>query len=215
MTSPTVTLFYSFRSPYSWLGFHRARRALPAMGVELRCVPVFPPPGMVTASTSTPRRLGYTLEDAGRMAAAYGLTARWPEEVDTEWVRPHGCAYWAAEAGRGEDFIAAAFSARFERGEDLGSAPVLTAIALSIGLDGAACLAAADDPTRHGQVWQGMAEAQAAGIFGVPTFVFAGQTFWGNDRLEWLMRAIGRARGESVPDLAADPLAYPCAGAAR
>ena len=96
----SVTLFYSFRSPYSWLGFHRARRVLPALDVDLRCIGVFPPPGMVTASTSTPRRLAYTLEDAARVAAAYGLAVRWPQEVDTEWVRPHACAYWAADARR-------------------------------------------------------------------------------------------------------------------
>jgi 2-hydroxychromene-2-carboxylate isomerase len=210
MASEPVTLFYSFRSPYSWLGFHRARRVLPALDVDLRCVPVFPPPGMVTASTSTPRRLAYTLEDAARVAAAYGLTVRWPREVDTEWVRPHACAYWAAEADRGDAFIAAAFAARFERGEDLGSAAALTSIAREVGLDGAACVTAADDPGRHRQVWQGMAEAQASGIFGVPTFVFAGQTFWGNDRLEWLVRTIEQTRGRPVPDLAAQPLGQVC-----
>jgi 2-hydroxychromene-2-carboxylate isomerase len=211
MPSPSVTLFYSFRSPYSWLGFHRARRALPALDVELRCVPVFPPPGMVTASTSTPQRLAYTLEDSARVAAAYGLTVRWPEEVDVDWVRPHACAYWAAEAGRGEDFIAAAFAARFERAQDLGAAAVLRGVAAEIGLDGDACVTATGDPQRHRQVWQGMAEAQASGVFGVPTFVFAGKMFWGNDRLEWLVRAIAQTRGRAVPDLAADPLGPVCA----
>ena len=208
--SSSVTLFYSFRSPYSWLGFHRARRVLPALDVELRSVPVFPPPGLVTASTSTPRRLAYTLEDSARVARAYGLIVRWPEEMDTDWVRPHASAYWAAAAGRGDAFIAAAFAARFERGLDLGSATVLQGLARDIDLDGEACVAAADDPERHRQVWQGMAEAQATGIFGVPTFDFEGQTFWGNDRLEWLIRAIEQSRGRAVPDLVAHPLAAPC-----
>jgi 2-hydroxychromene-2-carboxylate isomerase len=208
--TPLVTLYYSFRSPYSWFGFHRARRALPACGAELRSVPVFPPPGMVTASTSTPRRLAYTREDCERIAAAYGLRVRWPEALDTDWVRPHACAYWAADAGLEEAFIAAAFAARFERGLDLGAAPVLEGIAREIGLDGDACVAAADDPARHGQVWQGMAQAQGSGIFGVPTFVYEGKLFWGNDRLEWVLRAIAESRGDPVADLAAQPLAAPC-----
>ena len=55
-----------------------------------------------------------------------------------------------------------------------------------------------------------MAEAQATGIFGVPTFVLDGELFWGNDRLEWLIRRIDQSRGRAVPDLAARPLAPVC-----
>jgi 2-hydroxychromene-2-carboxylate isomerase len=211
MSSDAVTLFYSFRSPYSWLAFRRVQQVLPSLGVELRPIAVFPPPGMTPASTSTPRRLQYTMADAARMAAAYGLTMRSPEPLDTEWVRPHACAYWAAEQGRGDAFIAAAHAARFERGADLGASTVQAELAREVGLDADACVAAADDGARHAQVWQGMQEAQATGIFGVPTFVYEGELFWGNDRLEWLLRAVARVRGEVVPDLEADPFAAPWA----
>jgi 2-hydroxychromene-2-carboxylate isomerase len=208
MSSSAVTLYYSLRSPYSWLACRRLERV--RLGADVRFVAVFPPPGMTPASTSSPRRLAYTRDDATRIAAAYGYTVRWPETLDTEWVRPHGCAYWAMEAGRGTEFILAAHAARFERGEDLGAAPALAAIAREVGLDADAGVAAADDPARHAQVWQGMAEAQAAGIFGVPTFVLDGELFWGNDRLEWLIRRIEQSRGRAVPDLAAQPLAPVC-----
>jgi 2-hydroxychromene-2-carboxylate isomerase len=208
MSPPAVTLFYSFRSPYSWLAVRRLQRV--ELDAELRCVAVFPPPGMTPASTSSPRRLAYTRDDATRIAAAYGYTVRWPETLDTEWVRPHGSAYWATEAGRGNEFILAAHAARFERGEDLGDAAVLAGIAREVGLDGDACVAAADEPARHSQVWKGMAEAQATGIFGVPTFVLDGELFWGNDRLEWLVRRLEQTRGRAVPDLAAQPLAPVC-----
>ena len=210
MSSPIVTQFYSLRSPYSWLAFHRAQLILPGLGASVRNVAVFPPPGMNPGSTSTPRRLAYTLADAARVAQAYGLTPRWPETLDTEWVRPHGCVYWAAESGRGDAFLAAAFAARFERGQDLGSASVLAAVACEAGLDGDTCVATADDASRHAQVWKGMAEAQQTGIFGVPTFVFEGELFWGNDRLEWLVRRIEQSRGRAVPDLATEPFAPVC-----
>jgi hypothetical protein len=32
--------------------------------------------------------------------------------------------------------------------------------------------------------------AETDGVFGFPFFVYAGQKFWGNDRVEWLVRAI-------------------------
>ena len=93
-----VTLFYSFRSPYSWLAVRRLQR-IRARRRTCDAIAVFPPPGMTPASTSSPRRLAYTRDDATRVAAAYGYTVRWPEALDTEWVRPHGSAYWATEAG--------------------------------------------------------------------------------------------------------------------
>ena len=55
MHAATVTQFYSLRSPYSWLAFHRAQRILPSLGVSVRNVAVFPPPGVSVGSTSTRR----------------------------------------------------------------------------------------------------------------------------------------------------------------
>ena len=41
-------------------------------------------------------------------------------------------------------------------------------------------------------------EAEMLGVFGAPTFVLEGERFWGQDRLEFLDRALDaiRARGE-------------------
>ncbi len=41
-------------------------------------------------------------------------------------------------------------------------------------------------------------EVSEDGLFGVPTFVYRGETFWGNDRIEWLIRAV--RRGAGVPE---------------
>jgi 2-hydroxychromene-2-carboxylate isomerase len=41
----------------------------------------------------------------------------------------------------------------------------------------------------------------------VPYFVYRGETFWGNDRIDWLVRAIRRAHGMPVVDLSRDVLA--------
>ena len=49
--------------------------------------------------------------------------------------------------------------------------------------------------------------AQEDSIFGVPYFVYRGEPFWGNDRIEWLVRAVRIAHGMPVVDLARDLLA--------
>ena len=53
----------------------------------------------------------------------------------------------------------------------------------------------------------GFAHTRDDGAFGVPLFIIRGERFWGNDRLDWLLRAVARSQGREVTDLAAEPLA--------
>lgn len=208
--SPRVEMFFSFRSPYAWFGFERLWRVSDRLQIDVSYIPVFPPPGSPEPRiTADDRHRRYMAEDVERFARAYGFSLRWPEAMDTDWMRPHAASVYALQAGRGPQFISAAFHARFERGEDLGSNPVLATAGEAAGLDGAAVLAAADDPKLHDSVRIGFLRAGEVELFGVPFFVFEGQRYWGNDRLEWLLRAIWQHRGEPVPDLKADPLAAP------
>jgi 2-hydroxychromene-2-carboxylate isomerase len=58
-------------------------------------------------------------------------------------------------------------------------------------LDGVAFLdAVAEDSPYRQELEKINAEAEEDGVFGFPFFVYAGQKFWGNDRIEWLVRAI-------------------------
>ncbi|MGH9957925.1 MAG: hypothetical protein ACREBC_12480 [Pyrinomonadaceae bacterium] len=40
-------------------------------------------------------------------------------------------------------------------------------------------------------------------------FVFREHTFWGNDRIKWLLRELARSSGGNVPDLMGNPLRCP------
>ena len=54
-----------------------------------------------------------------------------------------------------------------------------------------------------------MARFFEQGMVGVPGFVVGDQKFWGNDHLEWVIRAVQQARGLEVPDLRVDRMAHP------
>ena len=205
-----IEYFFSFRSSYSFLSFHRLKRALPALSVELECYPVFPPPdGPEPQVSADPRRFAYMIHDFTRHCEAYGLELQPVASRDTDWMPSHAAFYYAEEAGRRMEYLEAAFACRFQRRLDLGRDDVLGAIAEEIGLAPAPLLSAAHDPERHAQVGRGMKHFFEQGMVGVPGFVVGDQKFWGNDRLEWVIRAIRQARGLEVPDLRADPMAHP------
>jgi 2-hydroxychromene-2-carboxylate isomerase len=70
------------------------------------------------------------------------------------------------------------------------------------GLDGAAIVARANEQPAKDALRDATAEAAAAGAFGVPTFVVRGGPepllLWGQDRLEFLARALARGRDRAA-----------------
>jgi 2-hydroxychromene-2-carboxylate isomerase len=205
--SDTVRFYFSFRSPYSWLAMLRIEQALADLPVQLQYLPVFPPPNFANDPTAVPNKLKYIGQDVRRIAEAYGLRALPPTKLDCEWVRPHAAYLYAAEQGKGLPFALSLYAARFMHEQDVGEDAVMAAVAREHGLDAAALVRAAGDAAYQTRVVEGMIQgATENSIFGVPYFVYRGETFWGNDRIEWLARTIRRAHGMPVVDLSKDLL---------
>jgi 2-hydroxychromene-2-carboxylate isomerase len=144
-----------------------------------------------------------------------GLPFRWPEpdpivqDMETLAIaadQPHifrltrlGAA--AAEAGRGLAFIDAVSDLIFGGTEGWNEGDLLAEAAHRAGLDLAALDATvAADPARWDAVIDAnQAALDASGHWGVPTLVFEGEPFFGQDRIEmcvWRMRERGlTARG--------------------
>jgi 2-hydroxychromene-2-carboxylate isomerase len=202
-----IRCYFSFRSPYAWLAFYRLQGLVAAGGPDIEFVPLIPPRGFL--DDMDPRKRLYIAQDVGRIAKAYGLELRWPDPFDTEWLRPHAAFLHALDAGKGMPFGAAVFRARFSEGRDVGDAQVLRDAAVAAGLEPEAIIAAGDSRAQRSRIIAGMRSIKEQGVFGVPYFVYRGHAYWGNDRLEWLLRDVGEQFGRPVPDLRIDPLARP------
>jgi 2-hydroxychromene-2-carboxylate isomerase len=75
---------------------------------------------------------------------------------------------------------------------NIADAATLAAIATAQGLDAAALAEranAADIAMRYAVLTQ---EAIDRGVFGAPTYVCGGELFWGQDRLDFLDRALAK-----------------------
>ncbi|MCE9639101.1 MAG: DsbA family protein [Betaproteobacteria bacterium] len=69
----------------------------------------------------------------------------------------------------------------------------LIAIAGENGMDGARLFAADTTAAVEREFARNSAEAVARGVFGSPTYYFAGVPYWGQDRLDFLDRALAAA----------------------
>jgi 2-hydroxychromene-2-carboxylate isomerase len=203
MYQPTNSLsfYFSFRSPYAWLAFHRLSKIAEQLPVNIKYIPLIPPRQFSGTATDNPQKTSYMAEDIGRFAKAYGLYLQWPTPFDTDWNRPHASFLYALDQGRAVEFGLAAFAARFSQGKDLGGNNTLAAIAVQCGLQPEAVIQNADNDSLQRRILKGSIRGQREGLTGVPFFVYQGRRYWGNDRLEWVVRDISDTIGLDTPDL--------------
>lgn len=211
--------YFSFRSPYSYL-------AAPQVEAMTRRYDVAPRMRIVTPialripgffKTVNPLWPPYLLRDTYRISQMIGVPYRWPRpdpivmdvatgEVAAEQpyirrVSRLGAA--AARMGRGLEFVRFASHAIWS-GEidDWHAGDHLADAARKAGLDPAGLerVAESDRDGLDAEIAANEAAQKDAGHWGVPLFVFEGEPFFGQDRLDhlvWRMRQAGLAEREA------------------
>jgi len=93
----------------------------------------------------------------------------------------------------------AVFRKRFCEGLDLGDDSVVADAARAAGVDPDTILAAAHSEERRAEASAGWRLAvERDRIFGVPSFVYAGKLYWGQDRMHFLRSAVLRKSGRNA-----------------
>jgi 2-hydroxychromene-2-carboxylate isomerase len=93
------------------------------------------------------------------------------------------------------DLVHAIMIACWVEDRDIEEEATLIAIADSLGLDGKGLMQQARQPAAEKTYFDYTNTAIARGMFGAPFYFFRGEAFWGQDRLEYLDRTIGKALG--------------------
>ncbi len=212
----SLDLYWSFRSPYSYLATPRIVALAATYDVDIHVRPVMPlavrDPNFF--DKVNPLWPPYLLRDTWRIAEKEGIDYGWPrpdpivQDFATRTIAPEQPYIWrlvrlgaaAALAGRGLPFISEVSQVIFNGkidGWDQGTH--LADATTRAGLD----LATLDrdittDPARYDAIVEENQHAlEAAGHWGVPTIVFDGEPFFGQDRLDllvWRLQQHGLAR---------------------
>jgi 2-hydroxychromene-2-carboxylate isomerase len=187
---PSIDFFYEFASTYSYITAMRVAPLAEAAGVTVcwrpfLLGPIFKAQGWETSPFNLyPAKGRYMVRDCERHCTALGIAFSLPEPFPQNTLLAARVATAAMAEGWGEDFSRAVYRAQFAERRNIGEAPVIAEIVRSLGRDSGAVLARAQGDDIKQALRATTEEAQRIGIFGAPSFVAAGELFWGNDRLE-------------------------------
>ena len=199
----SIDLFWSFRSPYSYLAVPGAIRLEQDFRARVRFRPVLPlavrEPSFF--SPENVKRAKYIRVDFPRRAEMLGMPHQWPSpdpvvqdmktyKIAAEQPYIFRLTYLGVEAerrGKGLAFAREASSLIMGGTRDWHLGNHLAEAAQRAGLDLASMDAAIADPASHRAAVEESQDALAkSGHWGVPTFVFEGEPFFGEDRIDTL-----------------------------
>lgn len=190
---PSVACYFSPQSGFAYLGHDRFIRIAAEHGASILWRPidiarVFAESGTTSPAKQSPVRLAYRRTDMARYAKALGVPLNavppfWPVNTIP------ACRTIIAAERLGADvaaYIGAVFRAIWTRDMDISANRTLNALASELGLDGESLARTADGAEVAETLERYTSEAIAAGVFGSPTYVIAGERFWGQDRLDFV-----------------------------
>jgi 2-hydroxychromene-2-carboxylate isomerase len=212
----SVDLFFSFRSPYSYLALPKAVKLVAEYDASVNLRPVYPlavrVPGFF--KRADPKFARYVVLDSSRVAKFENIPFRFPRPdpivqdmatLDVAEHQPYIHRLTRLGAAAQLDDRSLCFAEAISRVLWDGSVKGwnegdhLARAAAAAGFDLSAMdEAVAADPDRYEEIIAGNERDHAAsGHWGVPTFVFENEPFFGQDRIDlliWRMQSKGLAR---------------------
>lgn len=194
--SREIYYFHSLSSPWAYLGgprFHEIVRKHD-LKVHLRPTTILEENGGIPLRTRPNARQEYHATELDR----------WRERLNMPLVpRP---AHYPANPEFSARMVIAADSlgwdalrlshallrALWSEERDILDDTVRIAVADAEGMDGQRLFDMQDTPEIHAAWERCHAEAGKAGVFGTPTYVFQGERFWGQDRLDFLEERLAK-----------------------
>jgi carboxymethylenebutenolidase len=195
-----VDYYFFANSPYAYLGHRRFGAIARAAGATVRVRPVdaakiFPISGGLPLAKRAPQRQAYRLVELRRWRDHLGIALNLQPRffpVATDAASRLIVAADELAPGASFDLAGRVLAAVWAEERDIADEPTLVAIANEAGLAGPMLLARSKTDEIQARYEANTQEAIERQVFGAPTYIYRGEPFWGQDRLDFLERALAR-----------------------
>jgi len=192
--SKSISLYFDFGSPTSYLAYNRLKQLRDAHGVDIDLRPVL---------------LGGIFQGAGNNSpAAVPLKSRWMDIDMKRYARRYGVEFKhnpffpintmllmraslvALEIGCFDHYVETVFNAMWREPRNMADMDVIVAVLTDAGLNAARLLEGTQQPEIKEGLKNRTAEALELGLFGCPTMIFDNEFFFGQDRIFFIEEMI-------------------------
>jgi len=192
--SKTVDFYYDYISPASYFALVRLTELCQRTGATINYKPmllggVFKANGN-TAPITVPAKWEWFKKDFARQAEYYGIPYQLNPHFIFSTVSAMRGAFWALSEGRIEEYNHVMFKAAWADAKDLSSAEVISEVLSDAGFDASVVMEAMAQPENKQALIKATEEAAERCVFGAPTMFVDDEIYFGQDRLEWVERAL-------------------------
>jgi 2-hydroxychromene-2-carboxylate isomerase len=195
----TIDYYYTHTSPWTYLGHDRFLKIAAAAGATVNFKPasmevIFPQSGGLPLPKRAPQRQAYRMMELRRWHDFLGIPITFEPKFFPTASTPAGhMAVAAGQAGLDMGKLSGAIlRAVWVEERDIADDDTLVAIANEQGFDGPALLAKSKGDDAKAGFEANTAEAMQRNVFGAPTYIYKDENFWGQDRLDFVERALAR-----------------------
>lgn len=191
-----VDYYFSPMSPWSYLGHQRfmdiaRKRDASIVAKPVDYTRIFPVSGGLPVAKRSPQRQAYRLVELERWRKYLGVPLNIQPKYFPYDARLSALAILAAgDADRAMKLAAAFMRACWAEEKNMADENELGAVMRAAGFDSDELLGRARSPQTAARYDAYTDEAIARQVFGAPTYVYREELFWGQDRLEFLDRAL-------------------------
>ena len=192
----TVEFWFDVGSPAAYLAWHRLPKVAQRTGAAIDYRPmllggVFQATGN-QSPINIPAKGEWLQRDLERFAQREGIEYRRNPHfpINTLMAMRVALGLQQQDEAQMRRFVDAVYRAIFAQGENMNDAQVAARVFQAAGFDPEALAALASRPEVKERLKAVTAEAVSRGVFGAPTFFVNGEMHWGQDRLDWVERAL-------------------------
>lgn len=192
----TLEFFFDYGSPWSYYAFTQVPKVAAAVQADVLYRPmllggVFKATGNQSpAEINVPAKRAYSKLEFARYAANYGIPFVPNPHFPINTMHLMRGAAWADIEGRLLPYSTAIFRAMWVEPRNLADPAQLAPVLTAAGFDSVAFQASIDRADVKQRLRETTDEAVRRGVFGAPTFFVGTEMFFGQDRLEFVGRAL-------------------------
>jgi 2-hydroxychromene-2-carboxylate isomerase len=187
-----IKFYFAYTSPFSYLAWAPARDLERTHRIKLRFIPygvnIRKTYGNLDNPEADRRKVRYLYIDARRIAKERGLVIYPPKKIFSCRLAFYG-GLFAEKHGRFIAYSDRVFERFWKHALEVEKSDAIENVLSEVGLDTSEFRRYAESDARR-DLGRCFEEAARDQVFGVPTFIVEGEPFWGEDRIDWVIKKL-------------------------